>query len=52
VRSIDARDVLGLVGFVSLEIGVGLLSIPAALVVAGVLLLAVAVWPVLRRRTP
>jgi hypothetical protein len=52
MTSIDARDVLGLVGFVALEVGVGLLSIPAALIVAGVILCAIAAWPVLRRRTP
>jgi len=44
--------VLGLVGFVCLVWGVALWSIPGALVVAGVLLLAVSVLPVLRRRTP
>jgi hypothetical protein len=52
MRSIDARDVLGLVGFVALEVGVGLWSIPGALVVCGILCLAVALWPDLRRRTP
>ena len=52
MRNIDTRDVIGLVGFVCLEWGVALVSIPAALVVAGMLCLAVALWPVLRRRTP
>jgi hypothetical protein len=52
MRGLDARDVLGLAGFVALEVGVGLWSVPAALVVCGMILLGAALWPDLRRRTP
>ncbi len=49
MRNIDARDVVGLVGFVCLEWGMALWSIPGALVVCGVILLGLAVWPEVRR---
>jgi len=49
-RGVDARDVLGLAGFVSLETGLALWSVPAAWIVGGAILLLVAVLPDLRRR--
>lgn len=48
-RWIDGRDVLGLAGFVALEVGLSLWWPPAAWIVAGVILLAVAVMPEIRR---
>ena len=47
---VDVRDVLALVGFLSLEIGVALVSVPAAWIVAGVLLLVVSIAPAIRWR--
>ena len=46
---VGARDVIGFVGFVCLESGLALVSVPAAWIVAGVLLLVVAVLPDLQR---
>lgn len=48
LAAIDARDVLAVAGFVALVYGVGQWSSAAAWTVAGGLLLAVAVWPVLK----
>lgn len=49
---LDGRDIVAVVGFISLVYGVAQWSGPAAFVVAGVVLLASALWPVLTRKGP
>ena len=46
--SLDPRDLLIVLALVLLTVGVGMLSIPAALIVLGSLLLLLGVWPLLR----
>ncbi|MBR1230218.1 hypothetical protein JQ600_35575 [Bradyrhizobium sp. AUGA SZCCT0176] len=41
-NSFDARDVIGVVGLTSLGVGISQFSWPAALIVVGVVLIAVA----------
>ena len=47
---VDVRDVLAVVGFGALIYGVSRWSVPAAFVVAGVLLLVVSMAPAIRWR--
>ena len=46
---LDGRDILGAAGCISLLYGLALWWIPAAWMVAGVLLLIAALWPYLRK---
>lgn len=53
--AVDLRDVLAIAGLVLVSAGVAMLSIPAALIVAGAVLLGVALMPSLltaRRQPP
>tara|TARA_R110000744_G_scaffold52498_3_gene112500 strand:- start:9002 stop:9166 length:165 start_codon:yes stop_codon:yes gene_type:complete len=49
LAGVDARDVFAVVGFAALAYGVFQVSVPAAWIVSGLILLAVAVWPVIKR---
>jgi hypothetical protein len=49
---IDARDIVGTAGFVSLLYGLASWWPPAAWMIGGLLMLGLALWPDLRRRTP
>lgn len=48
-HGLDVYDALGLAGVLSLETGVYLLSLEAALILLGCLLVAVAIWPDVRK---
>lgn len=48
LRLIDGRDICAVAGYGLLVTGLARLSVELALVVAGVVLLVVAVWPALR----
>jgi len=45
---IDARDLCAVIGFGSVVYGLSLISVAAAWIIAGMILMAVAVWPVLK----
>ena len=49
---LDGRDILGSVGFCALLYGLASWWPPAAWMVGGALVLVVALWPDLRRRSP
>lgn len=45
VGAIDAQDLCGALGLALIGAGLGLVSVPAALVVSGVVLLGIALFP-------
>ena len=47
---VDVYDALGVIGFVALEYGIARWSAPAAWVLGGGVLMAVAIVPALRRK--
>jgi len=49
---LDVRDACGVVGFMALEYGVWQWSHPSAWILAGVWLIAAAVWPDVRKKGP
>ena len=52
ITTIDASDMVGVAGFVSLLYGLALWWVPAAWMVGGALLLGVALWSSLRQPKP
>ncbi len=48
LSNFDPKDALGLVGLVALGVGVGMMNVPIALIVVGVVLLAISLAGSLR----
>lgn len=46
--AIGARELLAMLGLGLMTTGIAMLSVPAALIVPGVLIFSLAVWPLLR----
>jgi hypothetical protein len=49
IRGVDTHDIIGVGGFFALVYGVAQVSAPAAWITAGLLLVALWLWPLLRR---
>jgi hypothetical protein len=48
LSSVDARDLCAVIGFSSAVYGVSLISVAAAWIVAGVILMTISLWPVVK----